>query len=349
MQSIYDLVTAQAEASYWENLPNIETDAFEKYFPNKKQLGNKLSYIKGKNVIPIAIRPSSFDAKVMIRDRRGVDKVETELPYFKEALLVDETMRQELLMVIATKNQVYIDAVLTKIFDDEMELLRGAKATREAMRAQLLSSGVINIASNGAAYTYDYGIGSNQKETLTSTAKWDDTANSNPIADLIRWADSVEQRTGVRPARAIMRSATFNYIVANQNLAKSIYITNNGAGIVTPTMVKDAIKVLANIEVEVNDKVYAQAGTDGSTSTNYFPANTVTLVPAQALGNTVFGTSPEEADLIGSGVANVKVVDTGVAVTVSKEVDPVNVKTKVSQVVMPSFEGADLIFIATVA
>ena len=285
----------------------------------------------------------------MIRDRRGLDKVETELPFFKEALTIDEEKRQELLLVLETKNQALIDSVLEEIFDDNMELLKGAKAIREAMRGQLLSSGVINIASNGAAYTYDYGIGNDQKETLTGTNVWSDTANSNPIEDLIRWADSVEQRTGERPTRAIMRSATFNYIVKNENLAKTVYITNNGAGIVTPTMVKDAIKVLAGIEIETNDKVYAQAGTDGSTATNYFPANTVTLVPSHALGKTMFGTSPEEADLKTSGVAEVSVVDTGVAITVSKEVDPVNAKTKVSQVTMPSFEGADLIFIATVA
>lgn len=349
MQSIFDLATAQAQASYWENLPNIETDEFEKYFPNKKQRGIKLSYIKGKKGIPIAIRPSTFDAKVMIRDRRGLDKVETELPFFKEALTIDEEKRQELLLVLETRNQALIDSVLEEIFDDNMELLRGAKATREAMRAQLLSSGVINIASDGAAYTYDYGIGNDQKETLTGTNVWSDTANSKPIEDLERWANSVQMRTGVKPTRAIMRSETFNYIKANQNLAKSIYITNQGQGIVTGEMVKDVIKSLVGITIEINDKYYGQAGTDGSTATNYFPANTVTLVPAQALGNTVFGTSPEEADLKSSGVAEVSVVDTGVAITTSKEADPVNVKTKVSQVVMPSFEGADLIFIATVA
>ena len=49
-----------------------------------------------------------------------------------------------------------------------------------------------------------------------------------------------------------------------------------------------------------------------------------------------------------SSVANVAIVDTGVAVTTSKLVDPVNVETKVSQVCLPSFEAADQIVIADV-
>ena len=74
-----------------------------------------------------------------------------------------------------------------------------------------------------------------------------------------------------------------------------------------------------------------------------------TLLPAGALGNTWFGTTPEEADLMGGANANVQIVNTGVAVTTYNTVDPVNVNTKVSQISLPSFEAADKVFIATVA
>lgn len=46
--------------------------------------------------------------------------------------------------------------------------------------------------------------------------------------------------------------------------------------------------------------------------------------------------------------AKVAVIDTGVAVTTTEQVDPVNVVTKVSQVTMPSFDAADEIVIAQV-
>ena len=46
-----------------------------------------------------------------------------------------------------------------------------------------------------------------------------------------------------------------------------------------------------------------------------------------------------------SNVANVSLTDTGVAVTTTQKVDPVNVETIVSMICLPSFESADEIYI----
>lgn len=354
MDSIFDIVTAQSISSYWNDIPDAQEPYLgDELFPAKKQLGTKISWIKGAKGVPIELKASTLDAKVMIRDRRGFNEIETKLPFFKEAVYIDEELRQKLLMVLATGNQTYIDAVMDEVFDDQTQLIRGASVTRERMRMQLLSTGRIYVNNNGTAYEYDYNLDADQKETLADTAKWSDTANSDPIADLNRWADAMRQKTGTRPTRAIMNSTTFNYILANEKLAKSIYITNNGSGIVTPSMVRESIRILADIDIAIYDKVYKQAGadvTDDIKNVKFFPDNVVTLIPAGTLGNTIFGTTPEEADLMSNtDIANVSIVDTGVAITTTKEADPVNVKTKVSEMVMPSFERADEIFIGTVA
>ena len=47
-------------------------------------------------------------------------------------------------------------------------------------------------------------------------------------------------------------------------------------------------------------------------------------------------------------ISAVSVVDTGITITTTKETDPVNVKTKVSMVALPSLEGADYIIQAKV-
>ena len=73
------------------------------------------------------------------------------------------------------------------------------------------------------------------------------------------------------------------------------------------------------------------------------------LIPSGDLGNTWFGTTPEESDLMASSaVDNVSIIDTGVAVTTMRRADPVNVETKVTQISLPSFEAADQIIIADV-
>ena len=63
-----------------------------------------------------------------------------------------------------------------------------------------------------------------------------------------------------------------------------------------------------------------------------------TLIPSGALGKTWYGTTPEERTLMGNPQASVAIVETGVAVAVTVTNDPVNTKTTVSEIVLPSYE-----------
>lgn len=345
--TIFDLVQAQTIASYWNEMTQDRPPFLgETLFPNRKKLGLDLKFIKGSKGLPVELKLSAFDSKTLIRDRIGIKEVSAKMPFFKEGVYIDEELRQELNKVLESGNQAYIDAIVNNIFDSQAGLLDGAAAVRERMRMQLLTSGIINIATNGQEYTYDFGVPAANKKTLEGTHKWSDLANSNPIEDIIEWAQAVEDATGVKPTRALMSRKTFNYIAKNEKLAKAIYITNNGVGIVTDKMVTDAIRDLAGVTVVIYTKKYGDA--DGA-SKQYVPDNIVSLFPEGDLGYTYFGTTPEESDLMASSIANVSIVDTGVAITTTKETDPVNVFTKVSQISLPSFEQADKVVIATVA
>ena len=92
----------------------------------------------------------------------------------------------------------------------------------------------------------------------------------------------------------------------------------------------------------INDKRYSN---ESGVATKYMPANTFVMFPDGPLGTTWYGTTPAESDLMGGQVANVSIVDTGVAITTAKVVDPVNVETIVSQICLPSFEAADEVYI----
>ncbi|MDY6416166.1 MAG: major capsid protein, partial [Succinivibrio dextrinosolvens] len=88
---------------------------------------------------------------------------------------------------------------------------------------------------------------------------------------------------------------------------------------------------------------------DNGNATKYIPDDTFILLPPGNLGNTWFGTTPEESDLMASStVENVSIVDTGVAITTTKQTDPVNVEIKVTQICLPDFPTADQIVIADV-
>ena len=106
------------------------------------------------------------------------------------------------------------------------------------------------------------------------------------------------------------------------------------------------VKEIFNTELGVNIIVYTkQYKKEDGTAEKFYPDGFATLLPEGALGNTWYGTTPEERTLIGSGEADVAIVNTGVAVAVTTTSDPVNTKTTVSEIVLPSYERMDETFV----
>lgn len=338
--SIFDLVTSQELTAYWEVISQNEAPyLLESLFPNDKKRGLDLKWIKGSKGLPAVLKTSAFDVQAIARPRIGFDKISTEMPFFKESTYIDEELRQELNMVLETGNQAYIDSVMNRVFDDEMQLLRAARASRERMRAQLLTSGTIAMTANGQTFLYDYGLPSGHKSEVTTS--WSD-ASSDPIEDMRAAAEKILEDTGEVITRAIMNSKTLGYLRNNTKIQKSIYVMTNGVGSVTNQKVIDFVQDQLDITIGVDDQKYKD---EAGTTQKFIPDDTVTLLPDGTLGKTWFGTTPEESDLMTSNVANVSIVDTGVAVTTIQKSDPVNVETKVSMICLPSFEMADTIYI----
>lgn len=347
MPTIFDLVNPIEIGTYYTNngsnkIPYLGATLF----PSKKQLGLTLSWIKGSNGLPVALMPAAFDTKATIRDRIGVSKIETEMPFFKESMKIKEKERQELNKAMMAANSDYILPVLQHIYDDATNLVNGAEVDCERMRMQLLSTGVIAISANSVSYNYDYHMNAAHKETLLTTAKWSDYVNSDPVEDIRRWQDTVEDDTGNRPTNAVCTRKTWNYLMHNQKIKLDVNLQNGQNIIFTDAMLKQYLSNKLGLQVAVYNKKFALQ--DG-TSNLFYPDDTFTLFPDGNLGNTYYGTTPEESDLMtGNTDAQVQIVNTGVAITTTKETDPVNVNTKVSMIAMPSFETIDSIFIATV-
>lgn len=338
--TIFDIITSTEIASYWELMTQDRAPYLgEELFPNEKKLGLKLDWLKGSNGLPVVLKASAFDVKAVPRPRIGFEKLSAQMPFFKESKYIDEELRQQLNMIIETGNQAYIDTIANRIFADETELLEGAAAQRERMRMMMLTTGIISMKSNGQIYEYDYRIPEGHKKTVTKS--WSDPTAT--IMDDIRKAqDVIRTDTGVELTRAVTTSKVIGYMRNNTEIKKSIAILTDGQGFISDSKVLSYIKDELEITIAVDDKKYKDE--DGATQ-NYVPEDTFTLIPDGTLGNTWLGTTPEESDLLTSGVANVSIVDTGVAITTVTETDPVNVNTKVTMICLPDFPTADQVFI----
>ena len=347
-ETIFDYITAKAQAAYWNNFLAEQSETpflGEELFPDKKQKHLKMSYIKGANGIAKVAPLSAFDAKVLRANRIGFAKVETEMPYFKLALGIDEATRQELLMAEAAGEQYYME-VLNRIFDDNINLLKSMSVARERMRMQLLTSGAVVMESNGQSYKYDYKLAEGQKVTVSKD--WSDP-DADIIGDITAWQDAAEARTGVRPSRMVLRRNQFKNIMKNNFVKNSLTAFAsivNGQINITENAVKSFLNEQVKItSIAIYDKMYA----DEEGVLQYFiPEDVVVLLPEGKIGQTVFGTTPEEADLTASKNADVSLVDTGVAIATYMENDPVRKDTKTAQICLPSGENIDKIVIATV-
>lgn len=339
--TIFDLMQAQELTAYWNELVQDEPPYLaEVLFPDDKKRGLSLKWLKGAKGLPVVLNASAFDVFAIPRARIGFEKLSAEMPYFKESTYIDEELRQELNMVLETGNQAYIDSAMNKIFDDETQLLRGARARREMMRMMVLTTGVLSLSSNGQSFTYDYGIPAEHKGD--AAVPWTDHTNSDPIEDIRLAKEKIQEDTGAVLTRAICDGAVWRNLRANEKIKKELFVLTNGLGSISDAKLRDYIMQELEISVEIYDKRYKD---DNGNTVKFMPSGTFAMFPDGALGKTWFGTTPAESDLMTGEVANVSITDTGVAVTTVKKADPVQVETIVSMICLPSFEMADQVYI----
>lgn len=353
-KSLFELITAAALASYYETLESNRIPLLgEALFPVDKKMGLKLEWIKGYDNLPVALQPSAFDAKPLLRDRGGVSSESTRMPFFREAMRLGEEDRQNLLMFMEANNSAYARQIITRIFDDTANLVKSAMINPEIMRMGLITSGSFTIGSAGDSgqavnYNYNYDPSSTwdgkNNTTLLGNGRWSDHANSNPIQDILDAKRAAQQR-GITLTRMIVGHQTWMDILQNQKIKLGMNPLAAVAAnvIVTDAQVRTYVETITEVRIQVYDKMY----TDLEKTEQYFypTRGCATLLPATTLGKTWYGTTPEEADLMsGNTLADVRIVNTGVAVSTEKIALPVNIINWVSEIVLPSFENMDRVF-----
>lgn len=315
-------------------------------FPAKKKAGLDLSWLKGSRGLPVSLMPSAFDAKATFRDRIGFEKLETEMPFFREGFKIKEKDRQELLRALDS-NDPYVQAVIARVFDDADDLISAADVVPERMIMQLLfpEDGNVGIAikANGVDYTYNYDPDGVWKATnytaLTGNDLWSAPATADPFAVIEAVKDNVNSRTGANLSIAIMNSTTFN-LMAKTEAVKNRWLTTTGRsmGYLTKGEAKEVIANTVEVAPAIYDKMYRD---ESKTAHKFVPDGYVCLIPDGTLGGTWYGTTPEEADLKGTADAEVEIVNTGVAITRIMDTHPVNANILASEIVLPSYERMD--------
>ena len=339
--NLYEFLSSDNMVAYWlEKNVNAQPLLGETLFPNRKQLGIQLDWIKGANDQPVGLRLSAFDSKTIRRDREGFEQYREKMPFFKESMYIDEELRQQLNIYMANNRNAMADQILAKIFDDQVKLITSAYITVERMRMEALTTGTISLGSNGQAYSYDFGIPQDQLKTVTKS--WSDPT-ADVLADITEIVDAMKAK-GVNITRAVCNNSVATALRTNNAIKNSIYVLGGGS---IPSITSERVLNYIYEETGISFYVYDNVWVDeNKVAHKYIPDDTVVFLPEGTLGYTNFGTTPEESDLMNSiADSSVSLVNNAIAVTNHIEHDPVLVETKVSMICLPSFEKADEVVI----
>lgn len=347
MLNIFNEVTAKRVVAYYEADENRRTLTLEAFFPRVKQEGLTFSYLKGKQGSPVALVSSALDANVLWRPFEGFNSVEGSLPFFKEGIKIQENLLYE----IKKLEDNYGKAVIARHFDRLTDLLDGAEVSAEALRGQLLSQGTFSIRENGVDKLYDYGFDS-ENQFKTEATLWSAT-DATPYKSLCARVEEYENIHGEKPGIMLTTSEVFNKIAKDPDIIEVF----SKLAVPNPAPTKDKVKQYIESELQLSvvvyDGKYKKARDFGGTDVKYLATDRYTLLPNTQLGETIYGETPEELALSqekrpGSNLLDGVVTSGYVTVTTWEIFDPVNIETKVSEVVAPSCPLIDKLYIVKV-
>lgn len=344
------VITTKAIAAYIETVASNKVPFLgATIFPNAQKAGLDLSWFKSSNGLPISLMPSAFDAKATFRDRIGLSKFDTEMPFFREGFKIKEKDRQEILRA-QDVNDRYLQAVIKNIYKDAENLIDGAEVVAERERMALLfpAGGDMQIifTANGVDYSYNYDPNGSWKTTnykaLTGTKVWSNVANADPFKDIDNAKKAIREKTGNELAYMVMNGTTADYLFAT-DAVKNRFLATSGitVGYLTRDDAKEAVEKTTGLKVVIYDKMYKN---ESGTAAKFAPDGYVSFIPEGAVGETMRGTTPEEADLLNGTDVDVTIINDGVAITKIVDAHPVNTNIFASEIVLPTFEGMDDVY-----
>lgn len=358
---ITDIYNSDAIASYiTEDQSNKIPFLGEAYFPNKKKMGIDLKWYKGQKSIGIALKPSNFDAIPTVRPRGKAQLTKEEMPLFRESMTIKEHDLMEISRIRDT-NDPYLQPIVDSLYDDVGTLKEGADIAAEMMRMNLLApiGGDMKISialADNVTAVYNYDEDGSWKSTnyleLQDTATWDKPTTAKPLTD-IRKGIQYLAGVGVTATTIIGNSSTFDYLLENEQVKSALLsISGNAITYVDDSTVEDVLKRKMKLEWIRYDKAYKDYS---GSQKKFYPDDYITILGSGQLGNTWRGTTPEELTTIGSFMdipqapVDITVLESGIAIAVQTEYKPsFTVTTTASQIVLPSFEGMDTIYVIKV-
>ncbi|WP_349398664.1 major capsid protein, partial [Clostridium perfringens] len=174
-------------------------------------------------------------------------------------------------------------------------------------------------------------------------------ATAKPLEDIKTLADAVEDASGTKPTRILTSSKVLNKILACESVKKVIFGVNFDK-IATRKDLNSLLESMELPQVATYNAKYKVQGSNGKyTTKRYFPENILSMFAENALGETIYGLTAEEIELLGSNKMEEAKMVGNIFVGVEKEGDPVRRYTKAVATALPTLENGLELGIGTIS
>ena len=311
----------------------------ENLFPSRKIQDVEYDVILGSGGLPVTASVHALDTETQLASREAIQNGAGELAYVKRQIKLKE---KDLLRLSAPRNKTEFDNIIADIYNDAEKMRESIEVRAEAMRFEVLSTGKLKIEENGVKVTVDYKVPTTNKKNFD----WSLTT-SNPLINLESLADAVEDKSGVRPTRMLTSRKVMKTICANENIKKAIHGVDSEK-IVTLGDLNDLLLRQELPTIETYEAKYRVETAKGYETKRYFPVDCISMFGNETLGETLFGITPEEIELIGNGNMETAAMVGNIFVGAYTLLDPVAKFTKASATVIPTLPRGEELGIATI-
>lgn len=287
----------------------------------------------------------NFDGSFWVAPRdTGAEKRVKMLPLGGKLSVGEYERRQiEFAKVGGTIQSILVDA----IYDDLDNLTTYTYNRLEMAWGDVLTDGVLTINENGVQQQLDYAIPANQ--VVTAPVLWSDTANSDPLTDLVNWYDVYVALNGSGPGQFLCSLTTVRSLQHNTKLINAIKGAQTGVTNVTLADISALFNSYGLPSISMDSVYNSFFQNDAGATVRPIPANKFMFLPGDLneLGFTAWGTPTTVMEMLDSGV-QVETASGVIGMIVKADEPPFQKSTYVDAVALPVLADPRKILVATV-
>lgn len=283
---IKDALQPKNFTDYIQDIPEIDF-YWARKFPSRKIQGNKLDIFRTQKKRPVRARIHALDAATDVDNREGYSSETQTLGYIKRERLIRE---EDLDILAAPRSDAEAAMALDNMYSDGLDMRQSCEYTLEYWRAMAVE-GELKSTDNNTSIDIKYPI---PKDNFVD---WQWSSPDKSKLDLLfEICEKLEDNDdGVRPSIMVMRSKQRAALLEDEKIRSALFGVN-AAQIPTPQDLNNFLQRQGLPRIDVYNKKFREEDlkTGRIVTKPYLAEDKIILIPDGNLGETIFGTTPEE-------------------------------------------------------